>query len=89
MRWRVAQGHATGDHRCLYAANLGRDRIIDALLDLGAVDLESAFIRATLQSQIGTARKLHETAGRPLMPKDAAMGPAEALSAAGMALCWS
>ena len=69
-----------------YAANLGRDRIIDALLDLGAVDVESAFIRATLQSQIGTARKLHETAGRPLMPKDAAMGPAEALSAAGMAL---
>ena len=69
-----------------YAANLGRDRIIDALLELGAVDLESAFIRATLQSEIGTARKLYETAGRPLMPKDAAMGPAEALSAAGMAL---
>jgi hypothetical protein len=69
-----------------YAANLGRDRTIDALLDLGAVDLESAFIRATLQSQIGTARKLYEIAGRPLMPQDAAMGPAEALSAAGMLL---
>jgi hypothetical protein len=69
-----------------YAANLGRDRIIDALLDLGVVDLESAFTRATLQSQIGTARKLYETAGRPLMPEDAAMGQAEALSAAGMLL---
>ena len=69
-----------------YAANLGRERIIDALLELGAVDLESALMRATLQGQIGTARKLHDTAGRPLMLKDAAMGPAEALSAAGMAL---
>ena len=37
------------------AANLGRDRIIDALLDLGAVDVESVFIRATPQSDIGTA----------------------------------
>lgn len=68
-----------------YAANLGRDRIIEALLELGAVDLGSALTRATLQGQIDTARKLYEIAGRPPLPQDAAMGPAEALSAAGMA----
>ena len=88
----LLHGMACGTQSCnwgppmLYAANLGRERIIDALLELGAVDLESALMRATLQGQIGTARKLHDTAGRPLMLKDAAMGPAEALSAAGMAL---
>ena len=38
-----------------YAANLGRDRIIKMLYDLGARDLASAIDRAALQSKIGTA----------------------------------
>jgi hypothetical protein len=69
-----------------YAANLGRDRIIDALLELGATDLESAVDRATLQSQIGTARKLHALMGAPRPPGDALGGPAYTLSASGTAL---
>jgi hypothetical protein len=69
-----------------YAANLGRDRIIDALLELGATDLESAVDRATLQSQIGTARRLHALMGAPRPPADALGGPAYTLSASGTAL---
>jgi len=69
-----------------YAANLGRDRIIDALREMGASDLGSAFDRATLRGQIDTARKLYDMAGRPPLPRDAAMGPAETLHAEGMAL---
>jgi ankyrin repeat protein len=69
-----------------YAANLGRDRIIDALLELGATDLASAIDRAALQSQIGTARKLHALMGAPRPPADALEGPAYTLSASGTAL---
>jgi hypothetical protein len=69
-----------------YAANLGRDRIIKKLHELGATDLMSALGRAILQSRIGTARMLHELAGRPCPPKGAVMGPAESLSGSGMAL---
>jgi hypothetical protein len=69
-----------------YAANLGRDRIIDALLELGATDLESAVDRAALQSQIGTARKLYALMGAPRPPAGALDGPAYTLSASGTAL---
>ncbi|MFN2399429.1 MAG: hypothetical protein ABR543_12445 [Gemmatimonadaceae bacterium] len=69
-----------------YAANLGRDRIIDALLELGAKDLQSAVGRATLQGQIGTARKLHTLMGAPCPPAGALAGPAYTLSAPGTAL---
>jgi ankyrin repeat protein len=69
-----------------YAANLGRDQIIDALLELGAKDFESAVDRATLQSQIGTARKLHALMGAPRPPADSLGGPAYTLSASGTAL---
>jgi hypothetical protein len=69
-----------------YAANLGRDPIIKILYDLGARDLETAFDRAVLQSQLGTARLLHEWLGSPALPDHALSGPAYTLSATGTAL---
>jgi hypothetical protein len=67
-----------------YAANLGRDRIIALLRELGATDVLSALGRAVLQSRIGTARELHAMAGRPRPPRGAVMGPAETLSGEGL-----
>lgn len=69
-----------------YAANLGRDRVIELLRDLGATDLMHALDRAVLQSQIGTARKLHAWLGAPRPPADALSSPAYTLSASGTAL---
>jgi hypothetical protein len=69
-----------------YAANLGRDRMIRMLHDLGATDLEWAFGRATLQGQIATARMLHAMRGAPRPPADALGGPAYTLSDSGTAL---
>ena len=69
-----------------YAANLGRDEIVAILHDLGARDLQSAFDRATLQSRIETARKLHAMMGAPALPVGALVGPAETLSGSGTAL---
>jgi hypothetical protein len=69
-----------------YAANLGRDRIIRLLHELGATDLGTAIDRAALQSKIGTARMLHEMLGRPTPPDDSLGGPAYTLSAEGTAL---
>src|SRR5689334_14247695 len=68
-----------------YAANIGRDRIIRALHDLGATDHRYAIGRAMLQGQIGTARLLHALAGAPTLPNDALGGPAYTLSASGTA----
>ena len=82
---------ARGTERCnwgppmSYAANLGRDRVISALRELGATDVEHALDRAVLQGRIKTARLLHAMAGHPRPPKGAAMGPAETLNASGMA----
>jgi hypothetical protein len=67
-----------------YAANLGRDRIITMLHELGAADLQFAFDRACLQGRIDTARRLYAMGARPAL--DAVMGPAEAQNGAGMAL---
>lgn len=69
-----------------YAANLGRDRIITMLYELGARDLHSAIDRAALQSKIGTARMLHAMSGAPRPAADALEGPAYTLSASGTAL---
>jgi ankyrin repeat protein len=69
-----------------YAANLGRDRIIKLLHELGATDLMSALGRATLQSKIGTARMLHSMMGSPRPPAGALVGPAYTLSVSGTAL---
>lgn len=68
-----------------YAANLGRDRIIRMLYELGATDLVSAIDRAVLQSKIGTAHMLHEMLGSPKPPDDALGGPAYTLSVSGTA----
>ena len=69
-----------------YAANLGRDRIIKMLYNLGARDLEHAIGRAFLQGKIDTARMLHEMTGSPPPPEDALGGPAYTLSATGTEL---
>lgn len=69
-----------------YAANLGRDRIIEMLAGLGAKDLMSALGRAVIQGRIDTARMLHRMLGRPLPPADALSGPAYTLSVSGTAL---
>jgi hypothetical protein len=68
-----------------YAANLGRDRIIDALLELGATDLETALDRATLQGKVATAEKLHALMGAPRATADLLGGPAYTLSVSGTA----
>lgn len=69
-----------------YAANLGRNGVIEMLHGLGATDLHSALDRAALQGQIGTARMLHRMLGSPPLPADALEGPAYTLSATGTAL---
>jgi|HubBroStandDraft_6_1064221.scaffolds.fasta_scaffold581192_1 hypothetical protein len=66
-----------------YAANLGRDRILLLLHDLGATDHSYALGRATLQSKIATARKLQAMMGNPRPPADALGNPAYTLSALG------
>jgi hypothetical protein len=68
-----------------YAANLGRDAIIEMLHGLGATDLESAIDRAMLQSKVGTARKLHVMLGALKLSDGALNGPAYTLSASGTA----
>ena len=68
-----------------YAANLGRDRIIKMLYEMGARDLESAIGRALLQSKIETAHMLYALAGSPVLPDGALGGPAYTLSASGTA----
>jgi hypothetical protein len=69
-----------------YAANVGRDRIIQMLDTLGARDHRTALGRAVLQGKIGTARMLHEMLGRPTPPEGALGGAAYTLSAEGTAL---
>lgn len=66
-----------------YAANIGRDEIIQMLHDMGAKDHEHALDRAALQSKIGTAKLLHELMGSPVPPPDSLGGPAYTLSASG------
>jgi len=67
-----------------YAANLGQDRIVQMLRDLGAVDLQQAFERACLQGRLDTARKLYAMGSRPVA--GSVMGPCETLSGSGLAL---
>ena len=66
-----------------YAANLGRDRIVRVLYDLGARDLEYALDRAVLQSRVETAAMIHEMLGKPAPPDDALGGAAYTLSVPG------
>lgn len=69
-----------------YAANLGRDRIVKMLHELGAKDHLHALGRAALQSKIATARILHEMMGSVKPPAGALGGPAYTLSVSGTAL---
>ncbi len=66
-----------------YAANLGRDRIVQALHEVGATDHRSAWGRAVLQGQIETAKLLRSMLGKPAMPDDGLGGPAYTLSVEG------
>jgi ankyrin repeat protein len=68
-----------------YAANLGRNKIIELLYKFGALDLEHAMGRAMLQSKIDTAAMLHQLLGSPLPPEGSLSGPAYTLSAQGTA----
>ena len=66
-----------------YAANLGRDRIITMLHELGATDHRHAIDRAGLQSQIRTVHLLYALMGSPPLSDDLLGGPAYTLSASG------
>ena len=66
-----------------YAANLGRNEIIEMLHSLGAKDHMQALDRAALQSKIETARLLHRLLGSPPITDDLLGGPAYTLSASG------
>jgi hypothetical protein len=68
-----------------YAANLGRDRIIRMLYDLGATDLLSAGGRAALHGKTGTLRMIYELAGRPPLDVRTLAGPAYTLNVEGTA----
>jgi hypothetical protein len=68
-----------------YAANAGRNEIIQMLHDLGATDHEHALGRAILQSKVDTAYLLHNLMGKPKPPEDALGGPAYTLSESGTA----
>jgi len=69
-----------------YAANVGRDEIIEGLHQMGATDLEKALGRATLQGKIRTAEMIHAKLGHPV-PGDGSLGdPAYTLSASGTEL---
>jgi hypothetical protein len=66
-----------------YAANIGQDKIIHMLRELGAKDLQHAFDRACLQGKLETARQLYAMGARP--EANAMMGPCETLSDKGLA----
>ncbi len=66
-----------------YAANLGRDRIIEFLHGRGATDHAHALGRAALQSQVPTARLLHRLLDHAVPGADVLGGPAYTLSASG------
>jgi hypothetical protein len=68
-----------------YAANLGRNEIIEMLYKMGATDLQHAFDRAALQSKIETARLLYKFMGSPPPPEGSLAGAAYTLSDSGTA----
>jgi hypothetical protein len=72
-----------------YAANVGRNRIIEVLHELGARDLEYALGRAVLQSRMETAHLLHRLLGSPRPPADALGSPAYTLSVSGTEFLFS
>jgi len=67
-----------------YAANLGRNEIVEMLREIGAEDVQFAFERACLQGRLDTARRLFAMGARP--QQGSVMGPCETLNGAGLAL---
>jgi ankyrin repeat protein len=67
-----------------YAANVGRNEIVEMLRDIGSQDVQFAFDRACLQGKLDTARLLFGMGGRP--QRGSVMGPCETLSGTGLAL---
>jgi ankyrin repeat protein len=65
-----------------YAANVGRDRIVRALLQKGATDIQYAFNRACLQGKLSTAAILREAGAQP--QRGIVMGACETLNADGL-----
>jgi ankyrin repeat protein len=65
-----------------YAANLGRWRILELLLRLGAKDLDHALERAVLQGEVAVAGELLKNGARAR--PGIAMGPCETLDARGL-----
>ncbi|RYG65911.1 ankyrin repeat domain-containing protein, partial [bacterium] len=80
--------HARGTQHCnwgppmSYAANIGRNEIVEMLRELGANDVQHAFERACLQSKLDTARRLYAMGARPV--PGSVMGPCETLSGIGL-----
>jgi len=58
-----------------YAANLGSDRCIAALRELGAKDIQKAFDRACLQGRVDTSRRLLEYGAK--LERGVVIGPCE------------
>jgi ankyrin repeat protein len=69
-----------------FAANLGRDRIVRMLHELGATDHASAAGRAALQGRPETVYLVYELAGRPPLDGLSLAGPAYTLSVEGTAV---
>ena len=69
-----------------YAANLGRDAIIDELREMGARDFGKALARAALQGKVETVRKLRKFMPEAEFPADILGGPAYTLSSSGTAV---
>lgn len=67
-----------------YAANLGRDRIIEMLADAGAKDIQHGFGRACLQGKTETARWLHGKGAE--LERGIVMGACETQNADGLGL---
>jgi hypothetical protein len=67
-----------------YAANLGRNEIVEMLRSIGADDVQFAFERACLRGQLDTARRLYLMGARP--QPGSVMGPCETLNGEGLAL---
>lgn len=65
-----------------YAANLGRDRVIRMLADMGAEDLQHAFVRACLQGKVETARWLLSRGA--VLERDSVVGSCETQNADGL-----
>ncbi len=67
-----------------FAANLGRDRIIAALAEMGAEDLQHAFERACLQSRVQTAQDLLGRGAK--LEQGVVMGSCETQDSEGLGL---